>query len=206
MVAHTDARTVHEFGVVHDAHAEAGKVIFPVAVHAGHLGRLAAEEGATRLTATLGDAADDRMGRFHIQTAGGEIIEEKEWQGPLHQDVVDAHGNEVDAHGIVLVEGEGQLELGAHAVGARNEDRVAHAAELRAEQAAEAADIGDDALGVRAGNKMFDAAHEIVARLDVDAGFPVGFGAFRGHKCLLATLVDSIFFHKSQAAFPRIFS
>jgi hypothetical protein len=32
-------------------------------------------------------------------------------------------------------------ELGAHAVGARDEHRLAHAGELRREQAAEAADV-----------------------------------------------------------------
>ena len=182
LVAHADAGTVHQLGVVHDAHAEAGQVVFAIAVHVGHLGGLAAQQGTGGLATAFGHAADDRVGGIHIQLAGGEVVKEEQGGGPLDQDVVDAHGHEVDAHGIVLVEGKGQFELGAHAVGGRNKHGVAHVADFRSEQAPESPDVGDDPLGMRALHQMLDARHEIIAGLDIDAGFGICFCAICGHE------------------------
>ena len=91
----------------------------------------------------------------------------------------------------MLVALKGQLELGTHAVGGRYQHRVGHVGNFRAEQAPEAADIGDNALGMRAGDKMFDAAYKVVARLNVDAGFSVGFGAVCGHRYFLLAGEDN---------------
>ena len=65
-----------------------------------------------------GDALDDVGGDVDVELAAGEVVEEEQRLGALHQDVVDAHRDEVDADGVVAVERERELELGAHAVGA----------------------------------------------------------------------------------------
>jgi hypothetical protein len=78
-------------------------------------------------------------GGVDVELAGGEIVEEEHRLGALHQDVVDAHRDQVDADGVVAVELEGQLELGADAVGAGHQHRLL--VFLRdLEQRAEAAD------------------------------------------------------------------
>ena len=68
---------------------------------------------------------------------------------------------------------EGELELGADAVGAGHQHRLAVAlADL--EQAAEAADAGQHLGAHGALGERLDALDERVAGVDVDAGIAVG--------------------------------
>ena len=60
----------------------------------------------------------------------------------MHDEIVDAHGDEIDADRIVKAALDGELDLGADAVIRRNEDRIDEAGGLEIEQAAEAADFG----------------------------------------------------------------
>ena len=151
-IPHTDGRTVHQLGVVGKTNAESGEIVFAVAVHVGHFGRFAAKQRASRLFAALCNAGDHLCGPVHIQPAGGEIIKEKERTRPLHKDVVGAHGHEIDADGIMLVKRERQLELGAHPIGGSHQHRRFHPGKIRFEQAAETADIGQDAVDLRLRN------------------------------------------------------
>ena len=67
-VARLDAAAVDHFRAVNDADDEARDVILALAVEAGHLGGLAAEQHAVVLAATGGDALDylyDDIGREH---------------------------------------------------------------------------------------------------------------------------------------------
>ena len=77
-----------------------------------------------------------------VELAGGEIVEEEQRLGALREQVVDAHGDEVDADGVVPAGLDGDLELGADAVGGGDEDRVREAGRLEIEQRAEAAEVG----------------------------------------------------------------
>src|SRR5690606_30392225 len=91
----------------------------------------------------------------------------------------DAHADQVDADGVVAAQLLGQLELGAHAVGARDQDRfavLARQVEQRAEAAQAAHDLGTEA----APDQRFDAFDDFVARVDVDAGVAVGQAAGGG--------------------------
>ena len=141
-------------------------------------GCLAAEQGTGGLLAAFGHAGNDCLGGLDVELACGKVVQEEERGCALNQDVVDAHGNEVDAHGVVLVKEEGQLELGAHAVRGGNKHRIRHAVDVRTEQAAEAADVGNHTLGVGFGNDVLDAGNKGVAGLDVDAGSGICFGPF----------------------------
>ena len=60
-----------------------------------------------------------------VELAGGEVVEEEQRLGALHDDVVDAHGDEVDADRVVDAGLDGDLDLGADAVIGRDQDRVA---------------------------------------------------------------------------------
>jgi hypothetical protein len=78
--------------------AEAGEVIVASAVHARHLGGLAADQRAAGDAAALGDARRRRpTRRLALQLAGREIVEEEQRLGALHDEVVDAHRDQIDA-------------------------------------------------------------------------------------------------------------
>ena len=102
----------------------------------------------------------------------GEVVEEEERLGPLHQNVVDAHGHQVDADGVVHTQREGQLELGAHPVGPRHQHRLAVAGR-NLEQPAKAPDARQQPRALRAGRQRLDPLDQCVARVDVDPGIPV---------------------------------
>ncbi len=59
-----------------------------------------------------------------IELAGGEVVEEEQRLGALHDDVVDAHGDQVDADRIELPGFDGDLELRTDAVIGGHENRV----------------------------------------------------------------------------------
>ena len=113
------AAAVDQALAVDDADDEAGEVVLAVGVEARHLGGLAAEQRAAVLAAGRGHAADDRLGDVRRQPAGREVVEEEQRLGALHQDVVDAVVDEIDADRVVPVGQERDLQLGADAVGAR---------------------------------------------------------------------------------------
>ena len=120
-----------------------------------------------------GDALDHRGRDVDVELAAREVVEEEQRLGALHEDVVDAHRDEVDADRVVAVERERELELGADAVGAGDQHRLAEAlADL--DQRAEAADAGEHLGAQRALGERLDALDQRVAGVDVDAGVAVG--------------------------------
>ena len=79
------------------------------------------------------------------QLADRDVVQEEQRLGAAGKDVVHAHGDKVDAHRAMLADKLGHLELGAHTIGARHEQRVFHPLRRRdGEQAAEAADVAHD--------------------------------------------------------------
>ena len=122
------------------AHREAGQVVVAAAIHARHFRRFAADQRAARLAAALGDAADDRRRLRYVQPAGGEIVQEEQRLGALHDQVVDAHRHQVDADGGVQAGLDRDAQFGADAVRAGNQDRVVKSRRLRVEQRAEPAE------------------------------------------------------------------
>ena len=59
-----------------------------------------------------------------LQAAGGVVVEEEDRLGALHDHVVRAHGDEVDADRVVAAGLDGQPQLGADAVGAGDHHRA----------------------------------------------------------------------------------
>ena len=104
--------------LIDHAHAEAGKVVLVHRVEARHLGGLAADQRAAGLNTAVRHALDDVRYLFRNIFAQGNIIKEDQGLCAAADDVVDAHCNAVDAHGVMLVQHEGNLQLGANAVGA----------------------------------------------------------------------------------------
>src|SRR5690606_28228772 len=129
--------------------------------HVRHLGGLAADQRAAGAFATRGDAADHGRGGVDIELAGREIVEEEQRFGGLHEDVVDAHADQVDADRVVAAELLGEPELGADAVGAGYEHGFAPA-RTEVEQPAEAAESGHDLGPERAFDVRLDALDQRV--------------------------------------------
>src|SRR5262249_7489233 len=118
-----------------------------------------------------------------VEPAAREVVEEEQRLGALHDEVVDAHGDEVDADGVVPAGGDGELELGADAVGGGDQDRVTVARSLGVEEGAEAAEAGGRAAAGRGARQRLDRLDQRVAGVDVDAGGFVGpavYGVLRG--------------------------
>ena len=65
------------------------------------LGGLAADQRAARLLAAGRDALDDVGGDRDVEPLADVVVEEEQRLGALHQDVVDAHRDEVDADRVV---------------------------------------------------------------------------------------------------------
>ena len=124
-----------------DADDEAGDVVLAVGVEARHLRGLAAEQRAAVLAARAREPVDDLDGDVGIEAPGREVVEEEERLRALHEDVVDAVIDEVDADGAVDAAHERDAQLGADAVGARHEHRIAMAARAEAEEPAERAEL-----------------------------------------------------------------
>src|SRR5690606_28834993 len=112
--------------------------------------------------------------------AGGEVVQEEQRLGALHQHIVDAHGDQVDADAVVPVQLLRQLELGADAVGAADQHRLAVLAR-QVEQGAEAAQAAHHFRAEGALDQGLDALDDFVAGVDVDTRVAVGEGAGLGH-------------------------
>ena len=104
----------------------------------------------------------------------GDVVEEEEGLGALDDEVVDIHGDEVDANGVVFVHFNGEVDLGANAVSAGDEDGVCEVmfeelfVVIEAEEACEAAGVIDDALAVGAAEEGPDGPDELVSGVDID--------------------------------------
>ncbi len=155
------------------AHCEPGEVVVAAGIDAGHFGGLAADEGGARLAATIGDPGDHRGGDRRVELAGGEIVEEEQGLGALDDEVVHAHRDEVDSDRIVPPGLDGELHLGADAVGRGNEHRVLEARGLQVEEAGEPADQGFRARSPRTPDDRRDQVDEAVAGVDVHSGVRV---------------------------------
>ena len=114
---------VDDLALFHHADAETGDVVIFPFIHARHFGSFTADQGTAGLFAAGADAGDHGSGSVHVQFAGGIVVEEEEGLGALHDEVIDAHGDQVDPHGVVLLQVDGQTQLGAHPVGTGDQYR-----------------------------------------------------------------------------------
>ena len=158
---------------VHGAHDEAGDVVFPVRVEARHLRGLAAKKRAPVLPAPARHARHHLFRDVRQQAAGRKVIEEEQGLGALHEDVVDAVVDQVGADRVVPAGHERDLELGADAVCARDEHRLAVAVRVEAEKPAERPDLRQHARRGRRPCERLDPTDRLVSRVDVDARLPV---------------------------------
>ena len=106
-----------------------------------------------------------------------EIVEKKQRFGTGDDQIVHAHRHEVDADRPVAAGLDGDAQLGADAVGRRDQDRIAVAGFGQVEQAAEAADPAHRAGPGGRFRHRRDPVDQLVAGRDIDSGFLVAFGS-----------------------------
>ena len=165
---------VDDLFLVHHANGETSQVVLVHGIETGHLGGLAAYQGAASLAAALGDAGDDVSDAGGGVLAAGDVVQEEQGHSAAADDVIDTHGHAVDAHGVVLVHEERQLQLGAHAVGAGHQHGLLHAVQVGGKHAAKAAQGAHDPGDVGGFHHGLDAAHRLISGGDVHAGSGVG--------------------------------
>ena len=170
-VALLDELRAPELVALGDADGEAGHVEVAARELPGVLGGLAAEQHALGPQAALVDAGDDVGDLLGHDLADDEVVEEEQRDGAAGGDVVDAHRDEVDADGVEPADAAGDLDLGAHAVGAGHEHGVLEA--RQAHGAAEPAEAAEDERVLRALQPLLHELDGAVARLDVDPGLLV---------------------------------
>ena len=158
------------------AHAKTGQIIVAWPIHAGHFRRLATDQGAARQLAPFGNTGHDSGGNAVLKMARCEVIQEKQRFGALHDEVIDAHRDQIDADRIMAVMVDGELDLGAHAIIARHQQRVFVACRARVKKAAKPAQIRLCAGPTRRLGERANGLHQRVAGSDRDAGMFIGIG------------------------------
>ena len=152
-----------------DPHGEARQVVFAIGIHARHLGCFTADQRAARLFTAAGNTAHHTRGGIHIQPATSEVVQKKQRLGALHQNVIDAHGDQINAHGVMTIEGEREFELGAHAVGARHQNGFAIALG-HFEERAESPNAREHAVAQGPPGKRLDSVDQRIAGINIHSG------------------------------------
>ena len=119
------ASAVDDVVALDDADAEAGHVVVAGLVEVGQDGRLAADQGAVGLHAAVADALDQVARQRRVVLRHGQVVEEEQRLAAGAEAIVDRHGHQVDADGVVLAAQAGDLELAADAVGAGDQHGMA---------------------------------------------------------------------------------
>ena len=108
-VAVRNTAAVNHLTALYRTNRKACEIELAVAVHAGHLGGLAADKRAAGLTAPIRDTGDHGSGDIAFEMAGREVIKKEERFRTLHDKIVDAHCNKIDADGVVNSRREREL-------------------------------------------------------------------------------------------------
>src|SRR5699024_88115 len=109
---------------VNDTGGGTGDIVFVDAEQARVLGGLPSDQGDAGAGAGIGDAADDIGDAFGHDLAAGDVVGHEQRPGSAHDDVVDDHPDEVEADGVVLVQGLGDGDLRAHPIGGGGQQRT----------------------------------------------------------------------------------
>ena len=170
-IAGADVRGIEHLGAIDNAHGKAGEVVIGRSHDARVLGHLAAHERAARKLAAVGHALDDLCHVLGLNMTDGNVVQEEQRLGARSQNVVDAHGDQVLTHRLVAVHNLGEHELGAHAVGAADQDRVFHILKRGGrEQATKATNAADDLGSVGVLDHLLDRVDGAAALGGIDAG------------------------------------
>ena len=106
------------------------------------------------------------VGDVVVELAGGVIIEEEQRLGALHDQVVDAHRDQIDADAVVATRFDRKFQLGADPIIRRDEQRIVEPRRLQVEKAAEAAQVGVGAGAPCRSRQRGDGTDQRIAGVD----------------------------------------
>src|SRR3954467_15976576 len=171
-VARSDQFAIYDFILLHGSNCESRKIVFTGWIHARHFGGLPSNESTACLLAPGGNTLDYLRCSCDIKFSAGEVIQKEQRFGTLHQNIVYAHRDQVDADRIVPVQLECEFELGANAIGAGNQYGVA--VFLRKfEKGANPADACQNALAMCAFGERLYIFDEFVPGIDIYASVTI---------------------------------
>ncbi len=170
------------FAPFHCTDAEAGKIVIARAIHTRHFRRFPADQRTAGNSASFRYSGDYTLCHAMFQFAGGEVIEEKQRFRTLNDQIVHAHGDQIDPHAVMPIMVDRQFQFGAHPIIGGNQQRIAETGRPRIEKPAETAQFRIRTWAGSGFHQGADGAHQSVTRLDIDtrAGIGVG-GAFAIH-------------------------
>ena len=113
---------------------------------------------------------------LRLELARAEVIEEEERLGAEHGDVVDAMVDQVLADGVVPVHGKGDLELGADAIHAGDQHRLAVSLRtFSANRPPNPPTLPSTSGPMRRGQQLRQRGFDPVAQINIHAGAGVCF-------------------------------
>ena len=165
------------------ANGKAGQIIIAARIKPRHFRRLAADQCAAGLPTALCDAFDNLRALVRIKLAGGEIVEEEQRLRPLHDKVVDAHGDKVDADRRMQAGFDGDFDLCSNAVIGCDQNRIGETCRLKVKQPAKPANFPIRAGTARRADCGLDPLNHQIAGIDVNARVGIGQAVLEGHGC-----------------------
>ena len=123
------------------AYAKSSEVIIASCIHARHFRRLAADQRAARLLAAISDARNHTLCNPVFELSSGKIIEEEQRFCALHDQIIDAHCNQINADRVVAIMVNREFDLGSDAVIRCHQQRVIVTSCLGIEKAAKSANL-----------------------------------------------------------------
>ena len=169
-----DLVTRELFSAFDRADAEAREVIIAGRIHPRHLRRLAADQRAARDLAAFRNPRDHALGDPVLQLAGGEIVKEEQRLGALHDQIVDAHCDQINADSIVPVMLDRELELGAYTIIGGDQQRIIISGRLGIEEPPKAPQFTGRAGARGRLCQRGDGFDQRIARGNRNAGIGVG--------------------------------
>ena len=94
------------------------------------------------MATAFGDTCNHLARLLDVELAAGEVVQEKQRFGPLDNEIVHRHGDEIDADRVVLSRIDGHLELGPDPVTGCHQNGITETACREIEQAAESPQHG----------------------------------------------------------------
>mmetsp|Transcript_41802 Transcript_41802/g.87748 ORF Transcript_41802/g.87748 Transcript_41802/m.87748 type:complete len:384 (-) Transcript_41802:1437-2588(-) len=166
--------------LVNSPHAEPSQVIIPGRVHGRHLGCLPANEPAARPSAPLGNAPHNGSSLLNIQLSGGKVIQEEQRLSASDNEVVDAHGDKIDSHRLMLFGHVCHAEFGPNAICGADDDGIFRIVPRRGqvEETAESAKVGVASRPTSGFASRFDELHKRVPCIDTYSRVGVADGVF----------------------------
>ena len=98
----------------------------------------------------------------------GEVVEEEQGFGTLNDQVVDAHGNQIDANCLMLSGFNRDLEFGTDAVIRGNQNGIVKTSSLEIEKSAKATKIAVRPRSSCGFHERFDCLNQCVPSINID--------------------------------------